>query len=197
LDDAEEWEFIIRDFEGNASSVNLTIQKDPNIVYGEINKYLNVQLGAQNSSEYGSFFATENGNIYNLENAFNNQEIIDLLYYYDDFDKLEENIIASPGANVNDAFIGEFGISNWTTKNTTRFSREELDITIEEFDVSNNDSILIANSFGFESGGRKTKFLKAGDVYSFVRGSKTGMFKVISTSGTTSGNIIVDIKIQK
>jgi hypothetical protein len=197
LEDIEEWGFIIRDFEGNASSVSITIDKDPNIVYGDIYEYPDVHLGAQNSLEYGSFFSFENGNVYTLENAFNNQEIIDLTYYYDDFDALEENIIASPGANLTGVFSGINDIANWEIKNTTRYSREELDVTIDEFDNAHNDSILIANSFAFESGGRKTKFLKAGDVYSFVRNDKTGMFKVVNTSGTTNGYIVVDIKIQK
>ncbi|HAF31082.1 MAG TPA: hypothetical protein DCG75_18755 [Bacteroidales bacterium] len=197
LSEVDNWEFIIRDIEGNFSSTYLTIYKDQLIVYGEIDEFLNVQLGAQNSSEYGSFFSTESGMVYTMQEAFNNQEIIDLLYYYDDFDKLEENIITSPGANLTGVYSGIYDVNNWETKNTTRFSREKLNVTIEEFETAANDSILIANSFAFESGGRKTKFLESGDIYSFVRGYKSGMFKVVSTSGTTSGNIIVDIKIQK
>lgn len=197
LSEVDNWEFKIRDIEGNSGSIYLTVFKDPNIVYGEINEFLNVQMGAQNSNEYGSFFSTENGIVFNLQDAYNNQEIIDLLYYYDDFDKLEENIIASPGANLTGVYSGTYDVNNWETKNTTRFSREKLELSDEEFDTAANDSILIANSFAFESGGRKTKLLEAGDIYSFVRGDKTGMFKVVSTSGTTSGNIIVDIKIQK
>ena len=197
LDDIEDWGFIIRDFKGNQSSVELTIEKDPNIVYGEISEYLNVQLGAQNSTEYGSFLSFSNGMVYNIQDAYNNQELIDMLYFYDNFDALEENIIASPGANLTSVYSGEYDVNNWEIKNTTRYSRDELDIVEDEFDAANNDSILIAHSFSFESGGRKTKFLKAGDIYSFVRDGKTGMFKVVSTTGETEGNIIVDIKIQK
>lgn len=197
LSEVDNWEFKIRDIEGNSGSIYLTVFKNPNIIYGEIDEFLNVQLGAQNSSEYGSFFSTESGMVYTIQDAFNNQKIIDLLYYYDDFDKLEENIIASPGANLIGVYSGTYDVNNWETKNTTRFSREKLNVTIEEFETAANDSILIANSFAFESGGRKTKFLESGDIYSFVRGYKTGMFKVVSTSGTRSGNIIVDIKIQK
>lgn len=197
LSEVDNWEFIIRDIEGNFSSTFLTIYKDQLIVYGQIDEFINVQLGAQNNTEYGSFFSTENGMVYNLENAYNNQELIDLLYYYDDFDKLEENIIASPGANITGVYSGTYDVNNWEIKNTTRFSREKINVTTDEFDEAANDSILIANSFAFESGGRKTKFLEAGDIYSFVQGDRTGMFKVISTTGTTSGNIVVDIKIQK
>lgn len=197
LSEVDNWEFVIRDMEGNSSSVCLTIFNDQEIVYGDIDEYPNVKLGAQNSTEYGSFFSTENGETYTLEGAYNHQEVIDILYYYDDFDKLEENIITSPGANLIGVFSGTYDVTDWDFKNTTRFSRSELDVNIEEFNAAENDSILIANSFAFESGGRKTKFLKPGDIYSFVRGSRTGMFKVVSTEGTTEGNIVIDIKIQK
>ena len=197
LEDIENWEFIIRDIDGNSSSVYVTIFKDPNISYGKIDEYFNVELGAQYNDDIGSFFSLDDGIVYNLVEAYNNQELIDLLYYYDDFDKLEENIIASPGANLTGVYSGQYDIANWDITNTTRFSREKLDILVDEFDNASNDSILIANSFAFESGGRKTKFLKAGDVYSFVTGRKIRMFKVLNTSGTKEGSIVVDIKFQK
>lgn len=198
LEDVDNWEFVIRDFEGNKSSTYLTITKDPTIIYGEIEEFVNIQLGAQFNSVTGSFFSFSNGTVYNLEGAYNMQENINMVHYYDDFDKLEENIITSPGGNIGDvAFSGEYAISNWTTINTTRYSREKLSINLEDFETAVNDSILIANSFAYESGGRKTKFLKPGDLYSFVWDNKTGIFKVVSTSGTTGGSIIVDIKVQK
>jgi hypothetical protein len=198
LIDVENWEFIIRDIEGNYASTGLTVYKDPNIVYGEIDEFIDIKLGAQNNTETGSFFSFSNGNVYSLQEAYNNQEIIDLVYYYDDFEKLEESIISSPGGNIDAAFTGDYGMSNWLTRNTIRYGREKLPITIEQFDQANNDSLLISNSFAFESGGRKTKFLEPGDIYSFVREDNVkGIFKVVSTSGTSAGYITVDIKIQK
>lgn len=198
LEETDEWEFIIRDIAGNSGSTFLTIHKDQNIEYGEIEEFLNVKLGAQNTTEFGSFFSFADGNDYDLESAYNNQEIIDLVYYYDNFDKLEENIISSPGGNIDDAFTGTYGMNNWTTRNTIRFSREKIEMTAETFDAAANDSILIANTFDYGSGGRKTKYLETGDMYSFVTSDNvTGMFKVVSTSGTDNGFILCDIKIQK
>lgn len=198
LEDVETWEFIIRDMEGNFATAGLTITKDPNIVYGEITDFSGVQLGAQDNTEYGGFLSFSNGNIYNLEEAFNNQSMIDMVYYYDNFENLEENIISSPGGNIDGAFSGTYGVSNWTTRNTIRYSRSKLDITTDEFDQALNDSLIIANTFAFESGGRKTKYLKPGDMYAFVReDNRAGIFKVVSTSGATDGYIIVDIKLQK
>ncbi|MBI9054409.1 MAG: hypothetical protein JEY96_11365 [Bacteroidales bacterium] len=197
LDDIEEWEFIIRDFEGNFASTSITITKDPNVVYGEIDEFLNVQLGAQNSTEYGSFFSFSNGNTYNLQEAYNNQEIINMAYVYDNYDSFEESVITSPGGNIDDAFTGEFGLANWETRNTIRYSRAKIDVSVNEFDSAVNDSILLVNTFGYESGGRKTKLLNPDDIYSFVCfDNRKGIFKVVSTSGTNSGSIVVDIKIQ-
>lgn len=198
LEDIEEWEFVIRDFEGNSASTIITITKDPNVVYVDIDEFLNVRLGAQNSNEFGSFFSLSNGSVYNLQEAFNNQEIINMTYFYDDFDDFEENIITSPGGNIDLAFTGEYGIANWDTRNTIRYSRSMIDVSIDDFDAASNDSILLANTFAYESGGRKTKFLETGDIYSFVSDdNRKGIFKVLSTSGTNAGNIVVDIKVQK
>jgi len=198
LNELETWEFIIRDIEGNWSSTGIIITKGEAIDFGEINTYTNVYLGAQNSNSYSSFFALSNGLVYNLQGAYNNSALIDIVYYYDDFDKLEKCIMASPGANIGEAaFPGEYAIANWETINTTRYSKEKLSISTLTFDNASNDSILIANTFAFETGGRKAKTLQPGDMYSFVRESKTGIFKVISTSETNSGYIVVDIKIQK
>lgn len=198
LIDIENWEFIIRDIEGNSASTGLIVYKDPNIEYGEINEFINLKLGAQNNSEFGSFFSFSNRTVYTLQEAYNNQELMDMVYYYDDFEKLEESIISSPGGNIDGAFTGDYGMSHWTTRNTIRYAREKLSITSNQFDQAANDSLIIANSFAFESGGRKTKYLEPGDMYSFVREDNVaGIFKVVSTSGTSDGYIIVDVKIQK
>ncbi len=198
LEDIDEWEFMIRDYAGQWASISLTITKDPNIEYGEILEFDDIQLGAQNSAEYGSFFSFTNGNVYNLQEAFTNQEIINLVYYYDGFDNFEENIITSPGANISDAFTGDYGISNWTTLFTIRYAVEKLNISINDFDSASNDSILLAHSFAFENGKRKAKYLKEGYIFSFVtEDNRAGMFKLESVDGEDTGNIVVDIKIQK
>lgn len=197
----ESWEFVIGDEQGNSSSIMINVyRKDTAIAYGEIDQFLGVQLGAQNNASIGSFFSFSTSNVYTLEEGYNNQELINLVYYYDNFsDKLEESIIASPGASIEDViFTGDYALLDWPVRNTTRFSRSQPDFTIAEFDNAQNDSILLANTFYYPNGGRKTKFLEPGDIYMFVmEDDRTGMFKVVSTSGTNSGDIIIDIKVQK
>ncbi|MEE4196796.1 MAG: hypothetical protein V2I54_04065 [Bacteroidales bacterium] len=198
LESIDNWEFIIRDRKGNFAQTALTVTKDENVEYGEIDVFKNIQLGAQNSPDYGSFLSLTDGSVYNLEEAYSYSSLIDIVSYYDDFDKLDKWIMASPGANIGDeAFPGEFAITNWDTTNTTRYSAAPLTISVEDFDAAQNDSLLLAHSFAFESGKRKAKDLAPGDIYSFVRDERTGMFKVIGTTGESSGNIIVDIIIQK
>jgi len=198
LDDIEEIEFIIRDIKGNSDSTSLTISKNPEVVYSEIVEFNNITLGAQNSTSHGSFLSFSNGTDYNLESAYNNQELINMAYLYDNYDDFEESIISSPGGNIDAAFTGEFGMSNWTTRNTIRYAREKSDISVAEFDAAANDSILIANTFSYDSGGRKTKYLAPDDIYVFVTDdNRTGIFKVISTSGEDAGNIVIDIKLEK
>lgn len=198
LADIEEWEFVVRDKAGHSASIGFTITKNPIVEYGEIDEFLNITLGAQNNTGFGSFLSLSNGLVYNLEEAYNNSGLIDIVYYYDNFDAMDECVLASPGANIGEtAFPCEFAIANWDTINTTRYSAAKLSITPEEFDAAANDSILIANSFAFESGKRKAKSLVPDDIYSFVRGNRTGLFKVVSTSGTDNGYIIIDVKIQK
>jgi len=198
LESIDHWEFIIRDIKGNFAHTLLTITKDENVEYGEIDVFKNIQMGAQNSPDYGSFLSLTDGSVYDLEGAYHNALSIDIVSYYDDFDKLDKWVMASPGANIGDeAFPGEYAISNWDTTHTTRYSAAPLTIAVEDFDAAQNDSLLLAHSFAFESGKRKAKDLAPGDIYSFVRDERTGLFKVISTTGESSGNIIVDIIIQK
>ncbi len=198
LEEIDEWEFIIRDFNGQSASIGLTITKDPNVTYNEIDEFLNVQLGAQNSTEYGSFFSFSTGLVYNAEEAYNNQDLINMAYVYDNYKDYEESVITSPGANIDDAYSGEYGVSHWETRNTIRYARSVSDISVADFDAAANDSILIANNFSYDSGGRKTKFLTPEDVYVFVTDdNRTGIFKVVSTIGEDAGNIVIDIKIEK
>jgi hypothetical protein len=84
-----------------------------------------------------------NQNTYSLENSFNNQDEIHLAAFYDYAD--DKHVIASPGANIPDGtFTGPYQVSNWTTKNTTRFVK--ADIPVEAFNNCENDSLIYQNN---------------------------------------------------
>ncbi|MCD4682836.1 MAG: hypothetical protein K8R86_06105 [Bacteroidales bacterium] len=190
-DSFESWDFIIRDRQGGSSSVLIQILADTNAVYLPLLLLEGVEMGAQNNVENGSFFSFNSQLVYFPPEAKQNQEIIDLVYYYGE----DEWTIASPGANIEDGVFSE-NVSpvNWEIRNTTRFIKTGL--TQADFNNAQNDSILIANYVDAD-GKRKAKNLTSGDIYVFKnQQNRLGMFKVNSVSGTDAGCLEIDLKIQ-
>lgn len=193
----EIWSFYVRDRDGRKSeTISVKFVKDKESVYGDISHIPLVVLGAQNNTAAGSFYSLSARQQFNTEQAYNNQSLVNLLYYYDYIDA-DENTIASPGANLdNSVFPGDYALSFWTTKNTTRFVFRE-NISVEEFDAATNDSLIVYNTFEYASGKRKAKNLKAGDIYSFETDyGKKGLLKVINVAGTGDGSVEFEIKMQ-
>jgi len=193
----ETWSFYVRDMDGRQSdTLSFTLSKSEESEYGAIKRYENVILGAQDHPDKGGFFSTLDGTIYSLNDAFLNQAIIDLIYYYDIVES-DKSTLASAGANIdNSIFPGSNGLENWSTKNTARFIIAD-EVLAEEFSASGNDSLILFNTFEFDAGKRKAKKLNAGDIYSFVtdNGIK-GMFKINTVDGQESGYIDCDIILQ-
>lgn len=193
---AETWSFYVRDREGNASdTIHITIKLDSNSVYGKIISVPEIILGAQDNTVDPEFYSLTTKQTYNAAKAYQNQNLIDLVYYYDPITG-DNNSIASPGANIDSTlFTGSNAIKSWLIKNTTRF--EYTTLTGTDFNASNNDSLILANTFPFASGKRKAKNLVAGNIYSFVtQNSQKGLFMVNNVSGTNAGSIKISLKIQ-
>lgn len=193
----ETWIFYVRDRDGRKSrEISITLKLDPASIFGNIRYIPSLTFGAQENPRAGSFCSLTSGLVYSLEEAFENQELISLLYYYDLLET-DENIIASPGANIDPSFFaGPTGLQAWTTKNTTRFIYQG-NITPEEFDLSQNDSLILSNTFEFENGKRKAKNLAPGQVYSFATdGGLKGLFKVKDMVDKETGTIEISIKMK-
>lgn len=189
LDKKETWTFIVRDKNRMADSVSMNIYLDSTSGFGPVSFLESVVMSAQNLNDPGSFFSIEAG-VFNLNQATQNQESIDLLYYYFGED---ENVIASPGANI-ESGVFEGDLLNWETRRTTRFI--ELELPSDDFYAAENDSLLLV-SYQEGSGKRKAKNLSAGKIFSFkTQDSKFGIFRVIEVEGTDAGKIKIDIKIQ-
>ncbi|MBP7496770.1 MAG: hypothetical protein KA792_03805 [Bacteroidales bacterium] len=193
VEKTDNWLIKVIDKRGLQASVALIITKDSNSVYGEINTISSLKLGAQNNTTLGAFYSFNANKIYFIDEAFKNQKLIDLIYYYDEFDK---NTIASPGANITTAFTeGSSALTNWNIRNETRYIN--ININSDLFDKINNDSMLIA-AYDEYNAKRKAKMLASNDIYSFRTSTlKYGIFKVHFVDATTSGNIVIDVKIQK
>ncbi len=191
---SEKWIFIIRDKDGSSAELSFVVLMDTSSTYGSIDYFQSVELGAQ-SNNTTSFFSFSEGLTFTMAEAFNNQDKIDMCYYYDFIDT-DENTIASPGANIDESvYMGEFGLSNWSTRRTSRF--KIADITEGDFNNAINDSLLLA-AYGQGEGNRKAKNLQQGSIFAFKNeDGKIGLFKVNSISGTDDGVINISIKVQE
>ena len=194
IKDSEKWVFIIRDRDGKSDEISFNIRMDSSSTYGNINYFESIELGAQKNS-IGSFYSLAEDSVYNIETAFNNQNKIDLCYYYDFIDT-DENTIASPGANIDESvYPGESGLLNWSTRRTSRYKL--ANISEDDFLNATNDSLLLA-VYGQSDGNRKAKNLHDGIIFSFKNNDgKVGLFKVNSVLGTDDGTINISIKVQE
>lgn len=192
ISELEKWTFIIRDKDGRSSEVTLNIGLDNTGTYGSINYYPDIILGAQNNS-LNSFYSIDN-DTYSLSEAFQNQDLIDLCYYYDFIDT-DENTIASPGANIDaSVYPGNEGLEYWTVRRESRFKL--VDVSEEDFLNASNDSLLLA-AHGVADGKRKAKNLATGNTFAFKNDDgRIGLFRVNSISGTDEGEVNISIKVQ-
>ncbi len=189
-------EFTIRDIVGNSASITVTITLDTTTPAGNVIRYNNVTLDAQGVSNGKSFFSFVNGNYYTLQEAFGIQSNIHLVYYFD-ATTTDAQTIASPGANIdNSIFTGEFGLSNWTTKNTARF--HPITMTAEEFEAIDSPIVLV-DSYSEADGKRKAKNLVAGNVFAFKveSNSKYGIFRVLDVTGEALGSVTFSVVYQE
>jgi hypothetical protein len=187
-------EFTIRDISGGEASISVNIELDENGGNLEPTWYQNITLKAQSTEGVNSFFSLADGTIFSLQDAFNNQSNVHLLYYYDTVDS-DENTVSSPGANIDASiFSGDFGLENWTTRNTLRF----LPVSITQTEFESINSVLYLVEAYTTSGTRKAKNLVPGNVFSFKDESrnKYGMFRVNSITGESTGEINITIVVQ-
>lgn len=192
FNDNELWEFTVRDRYSQSATVSVFIENDSIHQAGQVDLFQSVILGAQNNPQTGSFFDLSDASVYTPEEAFYNQDLIDLVYYFGE----DEHTIASPGANIESGiFEDQYTPVNWEIRYTTRYLKTSL--SVEDFDSIQNDSLLIASYIQGE-GKRKAKNLTAGDVYAFQsQDMRLGMFRLVEIEGTNEGLVIIDIKIQK
>ena len=191
--DVDSITFTIRDIEGNWERKSLKVQKKSGSGGGELVWYRNITLDAQDVVGGKCFMSLSNGLTYTFQQAFGVQQNINLLYYYD-ASSGEANLIASPGANVT-IFTGAYGLSNWVTKNTTRFIK--MSITQEQFEAI-SDPVYVVNAYN-SIGFRKAKNLVVGDIYSFKleNNGKFGILRVLEVSGQETGKIVISVVVQK
>jgi len=149
-------------------------------------------LGSWNSM-IGASFATINGMVYALDLAFANQALIDFMYWWGA--STSATIGAPDDANANLIYnTGPYALSNWTTKNATRFKTTSL--TPAQFDAVTNAAQCIDNA----AGANQTRIgtLAVDQVIAFKTVTyKHGLIRVKGIITGSDGSITIDIKVQK
>ncbi len=191
---SETWTFMAIDKNGKNATVSFTVKLDTSVGFQNIRFIDGIILGAQKCSTTGSFLSLNSGNIWSQDAAFNVQDSIEMLYYYDSTG--DANTIASPGANIGTyIYVGSTSPLYWLVRNETRYFKTTY--TSADFVNIQNDSLLLV-AYDEINGKRKAKNLVPGDVYAFkTTYPKYGMFVVDQVTGSDSGTIKFSIKMQK
>lgn len=146
-------------------------------------------LGSYQSAT-GSSFASIDGNVYTMAQAFANQAAIDFLYWWGA--TTSATIGAPDDDNANAVYTGANGLPNWTTKNATRFKNTAL--TAAEFDAISDGAPLITNATGADQ--TRIGSLAVGNVFAFKTvTNKDGLIKVVAINTGAAGDITIDVKV--
>ncbi|MBI5541949.1 MAG: hypothetical protein HY951_17975 [Bacteroidia bacterium] len=198
----EKWTFTIMDKNRKKASLTITLTKDPNSVFGQINYYPSIILGCQDKISIGSFLNPENGSIYFSDSTDAIQNSIYIITYYASLNVPPTDFtFGSPSDN--DVTTYYPNISNWTLpRNEIRYKFDSLTVSPQEFDMAYNDSLIISNYTSATVGKRKFKSARPGYVIPFqvsigAMAGKRGLIKIISINGQESGQIEFAMKIQK
>ncbi len=185
----EKIEFTATDKDGESAKASLEITTQS--IAGGINAFPMRILGSY-SSPTGSSFASIDGSVYTLAQAFANQTIIDFMYWWGA--STNATIGAPDDANAGLVFTGVNGLPNWTVKNGTRFKVTTL--TTTEFDAVDTDEVCIDQATGADQ--TRMEDLAVDDVFAFITVTgKHGLIKVTSINTGAAGDITIDVKVEK
>ena len=185
--------FIIRNKAKLSDSIKITLSKSVSEP-GEILKYDAIFMGCHENTTNGNYYSFSSNLVYTQSDAFNNQSLIDLIYFYDAAE--DKNALGSPAANLSSIITGSNAPDKWATIRTTRYTRAPIAITNDEFNNASDDSLILANLFA--DGGRKAKQLANGQFYGFVNEeNKYGIVRIENITGLADGTIQFSLIMQK
>jgi hypothetical protein len=156
---------------------------------------IKVKIGAQGNTATGGFYSVAENKVYTMDAAFQNQGAIDILCFYE-AENGNNIAIASPGAGISGIFTGDSSPENWTTLDTTYYTKTTL--TVEQFDALAETDQLIETSFDPDNSFRKAKNLTVDEIYAFqVQSGTFGIFKVTEVVQGADGSVSFEVKIKK
>jgi len=186
----ENIEFEVVDKDGQKASASLKITTAASA--GPIDSWTEKILGSYDDAT-GSSFASVNGIVYTLEQAFTNQSLIDWMYWWG------ASTSATIGApdDVNAALVfneGAYQLANWTTKNATRF--KTTTVTAAAFDAMTDDSDIVDIATGADQ--TRIPELDPDEVIAFITVTgKKGLIKVRAIETGAAGTMTLDVKVQQ
>lgn len=180
-----EFAFIVTDNKDNTETADYSVTIDD--LAPTITEFTAVIMGAHKNAEYGSFLDAHEGMVYKVSEAKNNQDKVDIVYYYG---ATNQATLAAP----DDAGAAEFNVydlDNWTTKNATRFTDK---LTVDFAGIITSDDI--DTEVGSPSA-TKANELSVDDVVGFeTSDGKKGVAKIAEITTEDTGSITIDVKIQ-
>lgn len=186
----ERIEFKVTDNDGETDMVDLEITTQT--VGSTIDSWTERILGSW-SNPIGSSFASINGNVYTIDQAFANQALIDYMYWWGA--STSATIGAPDDANAALVFNeGQYQLANWTTKNATRF--KTTTVTSAAFD----NIATAAEIVDVATGADQTRIgaLATDQVIAFITVTgKRGLIRVNSFVAGSDGTMTVDVKVEK
>ena len=186
----EKIEFKVTDKDGQSATISLQVTTE--LATTPINSFPMKILGSY-SSATGSSFASIDGSVYTLAEAFAHQAAVDFLYWWGA--STSATIGAPDDANAALVYTGVNGLPNWTTKNATRFVITT--VTVAEFDAINDGNVLATLAAGANTLTRLGS-LVVDNVFGFKTASgKYGLIKVNNINDGAAGDITIDVKVQQ
>ena len=184
---------IVTDNKDNQETHNFELYvKEIEVIGDPINTYADKLLGSYNANE-GSSFASIDGTVYSWNDATNNSDEVDFVYFYG---ATNEATIAAP----DDTDAGSvFDFSGWNTLNATKFGATTL--TAAEFDAIDDDVEIVAEAADLTES--KANQLAIDDVVAFetastsAHPSKKGLFIVNDITTGDDGTIDITVKVQQ
>lgn len=181
-------------------SYNVTINRAADL---DINEFYGVKIGAQASTIFGPFLNINTGDVYTKAEGPANCASIDVMLFYSNH--THGYYFVSPSdisIEASAIFGGTPSIKDWSKRNDTKF-KVLRELSAIDFDaiVSNDKIKQVYDSSSFIETGKLTQDDKG--TVNLIVGFKTeankyGVMIVRSfASGSTSGNITIDLKVTK
>lgn len=194
----ETWKFAIMNDHRDTASVIITIYKGEGSAYGPIDYFPSITIGYQNNSIDPNYVDLNSGTAYNNSNITGNESSIDLVSYYYLSSGLSSPTLSCPSYPTARSYYPV--MNDWLVQNAILYDYYTTDnslINSEEFDASQNDSLLV-NGYIPTSVSGTCKYCIAGKIIPFKTGlGKYGLIKVIHADEVETGSMEIAVKIQK